>query len=273
TYKAVENGKIVLLANKEVLVCAGELIMNLVSQKKGKIIPVDSEHSALFQCMQEEPLSSIKKMILTASGGPFREYSIEALQKVTVEDALKHPTYRMGIKNTIDSSTLMNKGLEVIEAFFLFGIEQEKIEAVIHPESIVHGLIEYIDGSFLAQLSLPDMRLPIHYALSYPQRKKNMFPTLDFSKTLTLQFFPLDRKKFICFSLALEALRIGKSMPCFMNAVNEVLVERFCRKEISWWDIGIKLEKLMSSHLVENLLNLEAVLEIEEKARRAAWVM
>jgi 1-deoxy-D-xylulose-5-phosphate reductoisomerase len=273
TVAAINAGKNIAIANKEILVSAGEYVMNLAKAKNIKIIPIDSEHSGLFQCIENRDKSSIRRLILTASGGPFHGYSRDQLEKVSINQALTHPTWPMGLKNTIDSSTLMNKGLEVIEAFWLFGIDLDKIDVVVHPQSIIHSMVEFIDGSVLAQASVPDMKIPIQYALSYPERLKSNFGYLDFSKKFSLQFFPPDKKTFICLSLAYEALRVGKSFPCYMNAANEILVERFLNKEISWIEIMDKLEKLMSSHTVKNMLNLDSILSIDEEAREKALLI
>lgn len=267
TIKALEAGKDIGLANKEILVCAGEYVMSLVRKKKLSLVPVDSEHSAIFQCLKNEKEDSVKRLVLTASGGPFFNYSKKMLMKVTAAEALSHPTYSMGSKISVDSSTLMNKGLEIIEAFFLFSIPLSSIEVVVHPQSIIHSFVEFIDGSILAQMSEPNMQLPIHYALSYPLRKKSSISSFDFIKNGKLEFFPPDIDNFRCLALAKEALTIGKSMPCYMNGVNEVLVDRFLQKEISWMDISIKLEKLISSHKIQNMLNLDEILEIDKQAK------
>lgn len=266
TIAAIEANKTVGIANKEVLVCAGKLITDLAKKQNVKLVPIDSEHSAIFQCLENDK-KAVKRLILTASGGPFREFSKERLKKVTFQDALKHPTYAMGQKISIDSSTLMNKGLEVIEAHFLFSVSEKDIEVVVHPQSLVHSFVEFIDGSMLAQISEPNMQIPIRYALSYPKRTRSEIPNFSFLKNSLWEFYPPDLDKFRCLSLAFEALRVGKSMPCYMNGVNETLVSRFLRNEITWMDISVKLEKLMSSHKVENMINLEAILEVDKKAK------
>jgi 1-deoxy-D-xylulose-5-phosphate reductoisomerase len=267
TISAIEKGKRVGLANKEVLVSAGEYVTSLVKKRKSELIPIDSEHSAIFQCLKGEENKDIKRLILTASGGPFREYNSQELDQITVEDALLHPTYQMGLKISVDSSTLMNKGLEVIEAYYLFSVPLENIEVIIHPQSIIHSLVEFIDGSILAQMGEPNMQVPIQYALTHPLRQNGDKKNFDFLKNSKLEFFAPNLKNFRCLFLAYEALRIGKSMPCYMNGVNEILVERFLKKEISWKDISLKLEKLMSSHKIQDMLNLEAILEIDKKAK------
>ncbi len=267
---AIESRKQIGLANKEVLVCAGELFSGLIRKNKVDLVPVDSEHCALFQCLRGEKTSAVRRLILTASGGPFREKSNAELEKVTVEDALAHPNYRMGLKVTIDSSTLFNKGLEMIEARWLYDIDPSRIEAVIHPQQQIHSCVEFVDGSILAQMSEPDMLLPIQYALTYPERKQGLLPPYDFMKNGTLTFFPPDKEKFRCLQLAVDSMRAGKSYSCYLNAANEVLVDRFLKREISWTSIGIKLEKLISSHRAENLLTLEAILSVDQSAREEA---
>jgi 1-deoxy-D-xylulose-5-phosphate reductoisomerase len=271
TITAIKAKKQIGLANKEVLVAAGELVMQLVKENNVSLLPVDSEHSAIFQCLNGEK-SEVKRIVLTASGGPFRKWSFDMLSNITKENALNHPNYNMGVKNTIDSSTLMNKGLEVIEAYYLFNIPISQIEVIVHPEQLIHGFVEYVDGSILAHLSKPDMKVPINYALSYPKRisLKNEFDFLNYSK---LEFFKPDINKFICLHLAYEAIKYGKSMPCFINSANEVLVKRFVSGQISWLDIGRKLEKLMSSHRLENMLNLESILAVDETAKKQAEVI
>jgi len=267
---AIEAGKQIGLANKEILICAGELINGLVKKHKVELFPVDSEHSALFQCLKGEKAEQVRRLILTASGGPFRNFSFTELQSITIGNAMSHPNFRMGPKVTIDSSTLMNKGLEMIEARWLFDIDPSRVEAVIHPQQRIHSCVEFIDGSMMAQMSDPDMLLPIQYALTYPDRKQGMLPPYDFLKNSTLTFFPPDTEKFRCLGIAIEAMKAGKSYPCFLNAANEVLVDRFLKQKISWIEIGTKLEKLISSHKPENLLTLEAILEIDGLAREKA---
>jgi 1-deoxy-D-xylulose-5-phosphate reductoisomerase len=264
TIAAIDAGKDVGLANKEVLVCAGEYVVNLCKKRGVKLLPIDSEHSAILQCLKREKKKEVKRLILTASGGPF--FQSKNLEDIDVDKALLHPTYSMGKKISVDSSTLMNKGLEMIEAHYLFDIDIDKIDAVIHPQSIIHSLVEFVDGSMLAQMAYPDMRLPIQYALTYPKREKGFF-SFDFQKYSKLEFFPIDEKKFKCFSLAKEALRIKKSMPCYMNAVNEVLVNKFLNKEISWLAISDRLEKLMSLHSAKNMVNLEDIIAVDQQAR------
>ncbi len=273
TLRALEKGRSVALANKETLVAAGELVMQLVKEKGATLIPVDSEHTALFQCLKGENPRFIERLILTASGGPFREYSNERLEHVGVAEALCHPNYRMGPKVTIDSSTLMNKGLEMIEAHHLYGISASKIEVVIHPEQIIHSLAAFVDGSILAQLSEPNMLFPIQYALTYPKRLESPLPPFDFQRQRALNFFPADLDRFKCLKLAYDSMRVGGSMPCYMNAANEVLVSRFLSGEIRWSQIGQKLERLMEKHTVENSLTLEKVVGVDARARQEAAKM
>jgi 1-deoxy-D-xylulose-5-phosphate reductoisomerase len=268
---AIEAGKQIGLANKEVLVSGGEWISGLAKRKGVELIPVDSEHCALHQCLSGQDRSAVRRLILTASGGAFRNKSPEELKHVTIQDALAHPNWRMGAKVTIDCTTLVNKGLEIIEARFLFDIDPERIEAVVHPQSLVHSLVEFTDGSILAQIAEPDMVLPIQYALTYPERKPGLLEPFDFVKNGTLTFHPPDHQRFPCLGLALHALRAGRSYPCFLNAANEVLVERFIEGKIPWTAIGEKLDKLISSHHPENVLTLEAILAVDASARQLAW--
>lgn len=269
---AIEARKQIGLANKEILVCGGEWISALAKQYGVELIPVDSEHCALHQCLKGGQKSAVRRLILTASGGALRDKSLEELKRVTVQEALAHPNWQMGAKVTIDCTTLMNKGLEMIEARFLFDIEPERIEAVIHPQSRIHSCVEFIDGSVLAQIADPDMVLPIQYALTYPERKQGMLKPYDFLKNGTLTFYPPDNQRFPCLQLALDALKAGKSYPCFLNAANEVLVERFVQGKISWTAIGEKLDKLISSHLPEHVLTLDAILAVDGAARQLAAV-
>lgn len=273
TIAALNAGKQIGLATKEVLVSAGELVASLAKKKGGKIIPVDSEHSAIFQCLKGEKVEKVRRLILTASGGPFIHKTAGELKGVTLDEALSHPNFKMGPKVAIDSSTLMNKGLEMIEAKWLYGIEPERVEAIIHPQQRVHSLVEFIDGSLIAQMGEPDMLLPIQYAITYPERMEGMLPPYDFVKNGTLTFQSPDFEKFLCLKLAHQAMLAGKSYPCFLNAANEVLVERFLKEKISWEEIGQKLEKLISSHDPQNLLTLEAILETHADAREKASVV
>lgn len=270
TIQAIQAGKDIGLANKEALVSGGALVMQLVKQYGVKLIPIDSEHSALFQCLTDEKCSAVRRLVITSSGGPFRCWTSEQLERATVEEALNHPTWKMGPKVTIDSSTLMNKGLEVIEAFWLFNIELDRIEVVIHPQSIIHSLVEFQDYSMLAQMSETTMIVPIQYAMTYPERYPGLFRPFDFVKYSTLEFAVPDLVKFRCLHLAYEAIRQGGSLPCYMNAVNEVLVERFLKKEISWSDIATQLDHLMSQHQIQRVDALENILAIDAEARADA---
>ncbi len=270
TIAAILSGKNVALANKEVLVAAGEWIMNLAKDHGVKILPVDSEHSALFQCLEGKNLKEVRRLIVTASGGPFFRRAKEEFSEITLEQALKHPSWKMGPKITVDSSTLMNKGLEVIEAFHLFQMPIDKIDVIVHPQSVIHSMVEMQDGSMFAQMSAPTMTLPIQYAITWPQREKGLLPPFSFLEHPKLEFFPLETGKFICLELAYAALREGGSFPCFLNAANEVLVSRFLSKEIGWVDIGTKLEKLLERHQKEENTSLETIFAINASARREA---
>jgi 1-deoxy-D-xylulose-5-phosphate reductoisomerase len=238
TIEAIKRGKRIALANKETLVVAGELVKNLAEKYKAEIIPVDSEHSAIFQCLTGENPDEVEKLILTASGGPFREMKKEEFNEVTVEDALNHPNWKMGNKITIDSATMMNKGLEVIEAHWLFNLPSEKIDVVIHPQSIIHSMVQFVDGSVKAQMGLPDMKLPIQYALTYPERLPNDFPRASFTEIPGLTFYKPDPERFECLKLAYNTLEAGGTTPCILNAANEVAVEKFLKKEIKFSDIS-----------------------------------
>jgi 1-deoxy-D-xylulose-5-phosphate reductoisomerase len=270
TARALQAKKTVALANKEALVSAGECLMRLSKENQAPIIPIDSEHSALFQCLHGQKKESVKRLILTASGGPFHRLSHAELDTVTLEQALSHPTWNMGQKITIDSSTLMNKGLEAIEAHILFGVPMDQIAIVIHPQSVIHSMVEFEDASMLAQLSEPNMITPIQYALTYPQRAPSMLPYFDFTRLRTLDFIPYQPKQFLCLDLALSAGREGGSMPCYMNGANEVLVHRFLSGQIGWKAIGQKLEKLMQKHKIEKNLTLDNVLAVDREAREEA---
>ena len=243
TIKAIEAGKNIALANKETLVVAGELITKLVAKHKVRVTPVDSEHSAIFQCLVGEP--DVEKLIITASGGPFRTKGFDELRTVTPQQALKHPNWNMGAKITIDSATMMNKGLEVIEAHWLFGIPYEQIEVTVHPQSIIHSMVQFIDGSVKAQMGLPDMKLPIQYALSYPDRWPSDFGRINFKSQQPLTFEAPDLEKFRCLALAYEALGKGGNMPAIMNAANEVAVDAFLKGRIGFLDIAETIGKTM----------------------------
>jgi 1-deoxy-D-xylulose-5-phosphate reductoisomerase len=267
TVEAIKSGKSIGLANKESLVSGGSLVVRLAKEKGVALIPIDSEHSAIFQCLKGEDKKNVHRLILTASGGPFLHSTQEELNQVTVDQALCHPNWKMGAKVTIDCSTLMNKGLEVIEAHWLFEMPSEKIEVVIHPQSVIHSMVEFDDGSMMAQMSVPTMRIPIQYALTYPERSPGREKPFDFSKHSNLQFFLPNVDKFRCLHLAFHAIHSGGSMPCFMNAANEVLVERFLKREIPWKEIGIKLDQMMETHSVQKIVSFEQLISIDQEAR------
>jgi len=268
TYKAIQNKKNIALANKETLVTAGKIIMEEAKKNNVSIYPVDSEHSAIFQCLQGNPLNPVSRLILTASGGPFRSKSLKELENVTVKEALKHPNWEMGAKITIDSATMMNKGLEVIEARWLFDVELNKIEVLIHPQSIIHSMVEFEDGSIIAQMGEPDMRLPIQYALTYPKRVKNNWPKVNFAERNLLSFENPDLSVFKCLQLAYDALKIGGSMPAVLNAANEVAVDKFLKKEIAFLDIPRIIQDVMDKHeLVENP-SLSDIVNVDDWARK-----
>jgi 1-deoxy-D-xylulose-5-phosphate reductoisomerase len=268
TVAAIKKGKTIALANKETLVTGGDYIMNLAREFNAPILPVDSEHSAIFQSLMANDKKSINKIILTASGGPFRGRQTEFLKSVKVEDALKHPNWSMGKKITIDSATLMNKGLEVIEAKFLFDVEPEQIEVVVHPQSIIHSGVEFCDHSTIAQLGLPDMRVPIQFALFYPARSHNSYKSLSLSEIGSLTFEKPDMEVFKCLKLAFDSLKEGGTMPAVLNASNEACVSLFLDKKISFLDIGNINEKVMQLHTPKKIDCIETILEAEEFAKR-----
>ena len=264
TMEAIRKGKDIALANKETLVTAGHLIIPMAREYGVSILPVDSEHSAIFQCLQGEPKKALDKILLTASGGPFRGKSAEFLETVTLEDALNHPNWSMGPKITIDSSTMVNKGLEVMEAKWLFGVDYSQIEVVIQPQSIIHSMVQYIDGAVIAQLGTPDMRVPIEYALFYPERRSLPGDRLDFSKLSQITFEKPDYKVFRGLSLAIEAGKTGGTMPTVFNAANERAVAKFLKGEIKYTDIVHKKEKCMDAHKVSAHPDLEEILATEQ---------
>ena len=268
TMNAIKAGKAIALANKETLVVAGELINALAQQYHTPILPVDSEHSAIFQCL--EPNNALEKVILTASGGPFRTFSMEQLQHVTREQALKHPNWDMGAKITIDSATMMNKGFEVIEAKWLFGVRPDQIEVVVHPQSVIHSMVQYEDGAVKAQLGMPDMRLPIQYAFSYPQRIKASFDRLDFSKMTELTFEQPDMNRFRCLALAYEALNRGGNMACIVNAANEAVVSAFLKERISFLRMSEVIEQSMAKVPFIQTPTYEDYVATDAEARRIA---
>jgi len=270
TLRAIELGKKVALANKETLVMAGELMIKAAEKSGAEILPIDSEHNALHQCLRGENKSEVKRLILTASGGPFRSKTKEEMEKATVEEALNHPNWRMGDKITIDSATLMNKGLEVIEAHWLFGFESKKISVLIHPQSIIHSMIELIDGSIIAQLGVTDMKHAIQYALTFPERRPCCLEPLDFRKISQLTFEEPDLEKFPCLSLAYEALETGGTMPTVMNAANEVAVQAFLNRKIKITDIPKIIQAVMKSHKPEEINSLEKIKLADSWAREMA---
>ncbi|MDF2820687.1 MAG: 1-deoxy-D-xylulose 5-phosphate reductoisomerase [Clostridiales bacterium] len=264
TIEAIKAGKDIALANKETLVTAGHIIMPLAKECNVRILPVDSEHSAIFQSLNGEDSSKLSKILLTASGGPFRGKNLEDLKNVTVNEALKHPNWSMGRKITIDSASMINKGLEVIEAKWLFDVGFDQIQVVVHPQSIIHSMVEYIDGAVIAQLGTPDMKLPIQYALFYPERRTLAQKKLDFYDLTNLTFEKPDLNTFKGLSLAFEAGRLGGSMPTVLNAANERLVDKFLNNEIKFLDIQNTIEDVMNKHNIINNPNLEQILEIEQ---------
>lgn len=267
TFEAIKAGKNIALANKETLVSAGELIINAVKKYDVKLYPVDSEHSAIFQCLRGNEDNKIRRILLTASGGPFRGRKREELLNVRAEDALKHPNWSMGKKVTIDSASLMNKGLEVIEAKWLFGVDVEDIEVLIHPQSIVHSAVEYEDGAVIAQMGEPDMKVPIQYALTYPKRVKNSFPKIDFAQRNSLTFEKPDMDTFKCLSLAYRAIKTGGTMPTVMNGANEMAVAAFLENKIGFLDIADIIEKTMMSYNVKYDYMVEDLVEADKWAR------
>ncbi len=270
TLAAVGSGKKVALANKESLVVAGPLLQNLIEKSGAQVIPVDSEHSGVFQCLAKEKMEDVKRVILTASGGPFFRRSSQEMEGVTLEDALNHPRWKMGKKVTIDSATLMNKGLELIEAHWLFGIEPQKLEVLIHPQSIVHSLVELNDGSVLAQLSPTDMRVPIQYALTYPEREDSPLPSLDLKEIGSLEFFAPDDEKFPLLKLARLALEEGASFPIALNAANEVAVDAFLQKKLGFLEISEIVSETVEGHQRRDIQNLDDIFLIDREARQMA---
>lgn len=270
TLQAVENGKAIALANKETLVVAGDIIMRRAYEKRVPVIPVDSEHSAIFQCLVGESRNRIEKIILTASGGPFIGRKPNYLVNVKREHALQHPNWSMGAKITIDSATLMNKGLEMIEARWLFHLAPEQIQVIIHPQSIIHSMVQFEDGSIKAQMGLPDMKLPIQYAMAFPQRIPNTFPRFDFRRFSTLTFEEPDTKTFRNLALAMEALNKGGNLPCVMNAANEIAVFAFLRNRINFLDMTTVIEKTMEKIPFVEHPTLEEYFESDAEARNFA---
>jgi 1-deoxy-D-xylulose-5-phosphate reductoisomerase len=270
TLAAIEAGAAIGLANKETLVAAGHIVTRRAAERGVPLLPMDSEHSAIFQCLQGEGRKAVKRLLLTASGGSFRDRSREELAHVTVAEALRHPNWSMGAKITIDSATMANKGLEVIEAHWLFDVSYDRIEVLLHPESIVHSLVEFADSSVLAQLGLPDMRGPIQYALCYPERKPSPVEPLDLTRIGALHFRPADFARYPCLGMAYEAGRTGGTAPAVFNAANEVAVARFLRGEIPFLAIEDIIEKVLSRHTPQADPDLETILACDAWARREA---
>jgi 1-deoxy-D-xylulose-5-phosphate reductoisomerase len=267
---ALRSGKDLAVASKEILVLAGSAVMAEAKKRKKQVLPVDSEHNAIFQCLVGANEKEVRKVILTASGGPFRQSSAQAMEKVTLAQALKHPTWSMGQKITIDSATMFNKGLEMIEAHWFFGLPMKQVDVVVHPQSIVHSLVEFIDGSVLAQLSVTDMCFPIQYAVTYPERMPSGLPPLDLAKLGTLSFEQPDEKRFPALRLAREAGEQGGTLPGVLNAANEVAVEAFLAERISFPRIWGMVEEVMKKHQTEKEPSLEAIIDADRWARGEA---
>jgi 1-deoxy-D-xylulose-5-phosphate reductoisomerase len=267
TIAAIEAGKDIALANKETMVMAGEIVTTRANKKRVKIIPVDSEHSAIFQCLEGNQRKNLRRIILTASGGPFLNFTESQLKKVTLNQTLHHPKWKMGKKITIDSASMMNKGLEVIEAKWLFKVEISTIHVLIHPQSVVHSMVEFNDGAFLAQMGVPDMKMPIAYALTYPERIKNDIAPLDLVKVKNLEFYKPDTKKFPCLNIAREAGICGGTAPAVLNAADEVSVSAFMQKKIYFTDLSKIIEKVLTVHRVKNNPSLEDILQADLWAR------
>lgn len=267
TYNAIKAGKNIALANKETMVVAGEIITKTAHEKKVEILPVDSEHSAIFQCLVGEFFNPIEKIYLTCSGGPFRNKTEKELQNVTVDNALNHPNWAMGAKITIDSASLMNKGFEMIEACWLFGLPSSKIDIIVHPQSVIHSIVQFEDGSMKAQMGLPDMKLPIQYALGFPSRIKNNYPRFNFLDYPTLDFEPPNTKIFRNLALAFEAMKLGGNMPCILNAANEVVVEAFLKNKITFLQMPVIIEKAMQKVTFIEKPEMEDLIETNAEAR------
>jgi 1-deoxy-D-xylulose-5-phosphate reductoisomerase len=271
TLAAIRAGRDVAIANKEPLVMAGELVMR-EAQGRARILPVDSEHSAIFQALSGQNQGDVRRLILTASGGPFRTLPGEKFSEITVNDALQHPNWRMGRKITVDSATMMNKGLEVIEARWLFGVSADQVDVVVHPQSIVHSLVEFVDGSVIAQLGIPDMRIPISYALNYPERLANTLPPLDLTHIGTLTFEPPDLKRFPCLRFGFEVIRACGTLPAVLNAANETTVEAFLHDRIHFIDIPAVIEETLQRHDARSIVDgdIEVILDADRWARETA---
>jgi 1-deoxy-D-xylulose-5-phosphate reductoisomerase len=270
TMKAIEAGKDIALANKETLVVGGEIIMSAVKRHGVQLLPVDSEHSAILQCLRGEEVENVERLILTASGGPFRQLPKKEFCNITVEQALNHPTWKMGSKITIDSATLMNKGLEVIEAHWLFGLPMEKIHVVVHPQSIIHSMVEFRDGSTKAQLSFPDMKLPIQYALTFPERPLAPFKRMNFTEIHQMTFDEPDLEKFQCLALAYRASDIGGTAPAVLNAANEVAVKKFLNRECSFAAIPSLIQEALANHTPMGSTTLEDIVRVDAETRLRA---
>jgi 1-deoxy-D-xylulose-5-phosphate reductoisomerase len=270
TYEAIRVGKNIALANKETMVMAGCLVMPEAEKREVSVLPIDSEHSAVLQSLQGHPREDLRRVILTASGGPFKDLSLEEMRNVTPAQALKHPNWDMGPKISVDSATMMNKGLEAIEAKWFFNLEMDQVSILIHPQSIVHSMVEYSDGSVIAQLGIPDMTIPISYALSFPRHISNRLPPLELEKIGTISFENPDTKRFRCLDLAFKAAEVGESMPAVLNGANEIAVESFLKGEIGFLDIPELIEKSMDAHQPFPINGIEAVMEADRWARDTA---
>jgi 1-deoxy-D-xylulose-5-phosphate reductoisomerase len=273
TYTALKRDKKVALANKESLVTGGEILSKMGAFKKGKLIPVDSEHSAMLQSLVGENQKDIQKIIITASGGPFKDYSSQQMKEITVEDALDHPNWDMGAKITIDSSTMMNKGLEIMEAKWFFDVDVDQIVPVIHPQSIIHSIVEFVDGSSKAQLGPPDMKVPILYALSFPNRISYPNKTLDYSERMMLEIRPVNYEQFPCLQLAIDAVKEGGTKPAILNAANEVAVERFLKREIHYIEIPKIIESSLNSITINKELTPETLMQADKETRAYAYTL
>lgn len=268
TLEAIRSGKTIALANKETLVTAGSIVIAEAAARSVKIFPVDSEHSAIYQCLEGNSREDLKRILLTASGGPFRGKTAKELEEVTVDEALRHPNWAMGSKITIDSATLMNKGLEVIEACWLFGVDESRIKVLVHPQSIIHSMVEFVDGSVIAQLGSPDMRIPIQYSLTAPRRFENSFSRLNLLECGNLTFEEPDLESFKCLTLAFEALRAGGTMPAVLNGANEAAVALFLKGKARFTDIPVLIEKAMLAHNVNTMPDIDDIIEVDKWARR-----
>lgn len=273
TLAAVRSGKRVALANKESMVVAGRLILREARKSRGQIIPIDSEHSGIFQCLAKENKKDVKRVTLTASGGPFFGTPLVEMKNKTLEEALRHPRWKMGKKVTIDSATLMNKGLELIEARWLFGLKPEQLGIVIHPQSVVHSLVEMRDGSILAQISPTDMKIPIQFALTYPQRENSLLPSLDLSKMQVLEFYEVDERRFPLIRLARKVLDEGESFSIALNAANEVAVGAFLGRKLKFSDIADIVQETVEGHKVSPVRSIEDIFEIDQRAREQTWTV